>query len=226
MSSTEQALREQGLDAGAFPLTAVVAALDHEVRLLPVAAAAFTAMLAAAARDGVEIVAVSGYRSVPRQEAIWNAKFEAGLASGCGPEEALRRNLVFSAPPGWSRHHWGSDVDVVAAALRGAARLEPEDWIEGGVCHALTLWLDRRAAEFGFVAPYDIYRGGFAAEPWHLSFAPPAQAFLPRMRRIDWFAILREKPWSGADLIARNLAQDFPRFVYGVQPRLRAALSR
>ncbi len=226
MSATELALREQGLDAGAFDLAPLRAARDHEVLLRPVAAQAFEAMRLAAAHDGVVLLAVSGYRSVPRQEEIWNAKFAKARAEGASEEEALRRNLVYSAPPGWSRHHWGTDLDLVDGALDAEARLESEDWQEGGCCRPAGRWLDEHAADFGFLRPYDVYRGGFSAEPWHWSFAPPAIAFLPRMRRIDWHGLFRAEPWSGAALMAPTVDRDFARFVLGIQPRLRVATSR
>ncbi|MCB9832806.1 MAG: M15 family metallopeptidase [Planctomycetes bacterium] len=226
MNPIEHALREEGLDAGLFDLVLIPAARDHEVRLRPVAARAVTAMRRAAAADGIELVPVSGYRSVVRQTEIWTAKFEAARAEGAEPAEALARNLVFSAPPGWSRHHWGLDLDLVAGELADEPRLEPADWQAEGPCAAADRWLRQHALDFGFVRPYDEDRGGFAVEPWHLSHAPGAIACLPRMRRIDWEGLFRRGPFPGAEILARDCDRAFAAYVLGVQPRLRVAVSR
>ena len=83
-------------------------------------------MRAAAAADGIDLVAFSSFRDFDRQLAIWNGKFRgerpmqdrAGRRSTPGalsPAERVAAILWWSALPGASRHHWGTDFDVMDA---------------------------------------------------------------------------------------------------------------
>ena len=88
--------------------------------------------------------------------------------------------LRWSALPGASRHHWGSDLDVYDAAAvdaRYAVQLTPEEVNPGGPFAPLHAWLDQQIAGNdceGFFRPYAIDKGGIAPERWHLSYAPLA----------------------------------------------------
>jgi len=152
----------------------------------------FLDLRAAAARAGIDLVPQSSFRDFRRQQQIWNGKCR-------GERDLLDRNgqridpatlqedslvtaiLQWSALPGASRHHWGTDMDVIdAAALPpgSAARLEPAEYAPGAVFGHLNHWLDEHAAGHGFYRPYTTDRGGVQPEPWHLSYAPLAQQAL------------------------------------------------
>src|SRR5262249_7684278 len=103
--------------------THVVALSEFGCELEPQAATGWRAMRAAAAHDGFDRQAVSGFRDFDRQLAIWNGKFRgtrALLDADSRPLDAADLDqaqrvaaiLVWSALPGASRHHWGSDCDV------------------------------------------------------------------------------------------------------------------
>lgn len=154
--------------------------------------APFMALRAAAAADGIELVPISSFRDFNRQLTIWNGKCR-GERELRGPdgvvldaatldEDALVNTILhWSALPGASRHHWGTDMDVVdAAAMPEGYRplLETAEYASGGVFAALNDWLAARAGEFGFFRPYATYRGGVQPEPWHLSYAPVADQAL------------------------------------------------
>src|SRR5688572_23302102 len=90
------------------------------------AAAPFLAMRAAAAADGIDLVAFSSFRDFDRQLGIWNGKFrgERPMQDRQGrpldvarltAAERLAAILWWSALPGTSRHHWGTDFDVLDA---------------------------------------------------------------------------------------------------------------
>ena len=91
--------------------------------------------------------------------------------------------LRWSALPGASRHHWGTELDVFDAAAKPdgyTVELIPDEVNPGGMFGPLHAWLDERMAEgtaFGFFRPYDQDRGGVAPERWHLSCAPVAAHF-------------------------------------------------
>lgn len=162
---TPDMLRQRGLQpcAEATELTLAETGSDGRHYLLePQAAAAWQAMKAAAALDGVGMELVSAFRSVGRQTEILRDK----LASGQTIEEALQ----WVAPPGYSEHHTGRAIDI---GVPGEPALE-EDF-ETTTAYA---WLQRHAGAHGFRLSYP--RGnhsGYGYEPWHWCFhggSPPA----------------------------------------------------
>ncbi len=108
---------------------------------------------------------VGGNRSAGVNRAAWLAEASA---------TRLDIILRFSAVPGASRHHWGTDVDFNSVANA--------DWAPpsggsatGGRFFALGQWLQANAGRVGFVQSYAAGRtGGHADEPWHWSYAPIA----------------------------------------------------
>lgn len=120
--------------------------------LLPPAAQAWLDMREAAARDGVELLLISAFRSFDFQLALIRGK----LAKGRNIAEILTVN----APPGCSEHHSGRAVDIGA---RDTPALE-EDF-ERTEAYA---WLSREANRFGFHLSYPRgNRYGYLYEPWH-----------------------------------------------------------
>lgn len=150
--------------------------------------APYLAMRAAAAADGIDLVAFSGFRDFDRQLTIWNGKFRgerpmqdrAGRALDArtlSPAERVTAILWWSALPGASRHHWGTDFDCLdAKALPAGYKLQviPAEYQAGGPFERLTTWLDAHMHAFGFFRPYETDRGGVQPELWHLSYAPVA----------------------------------------------------
>lgn len=165
---------------------------DWCCELHPQALTAFLQLRAVALGDGLDIVPLSSFRDFNRQAAIWDAKFRGERTlldrAGCAMdatclsgEERVAAILWWSALPGASRHHWGTDFDVIdRAALSGPwhdyrPQLIPAEFAPGGVFAGLGHWLDDHAVEFGFFRPYATDRErGVRPEPWHLSFAPLA----------------------------------------------------
>ncbi|MFN2168980.1 MAG: M15 family metallopeptidase, partial [Anaerolineae bacterium] len=130
---------------------------------------------------GFELAIASSFRSFERQRAIWNAKAcgarpvhdDVGCAidmARLDPAQQLRAILRFSALPGASRHHWGTDLDVYDAAAVAPGyqlRLSPEEVADEGVFGPLHRWLDGRMAagrSHGFYRPYGVDRGGVAGD--------------------------------------------------------------
>lgn len=155
------------------------------------AAAAFADLQRDARAAGFELAIASSFRCFARQLAIFNDKArglrpvhdDRGLAvtlSQLAPSRRLHAILRYSALPGASRHHWGTDLDVYDAAAAGPGyrvRLTPCEVAPGGIFDDLHCWLDGRIAAGacrGFYRPYAEDRGGVAPERWHLSYAPLA----------------------------------------------------
>lgn len=153
--------------------------------------APFTSLRNEARRAGFEPEIVSAFRSFDHQLSIWNRKAAGELAvlddeanpldvRALADEDLVFAILRWSALPGASRHHWGTELDVIDAAARPEGyevRLVPEEVAPGGIFGPLHDWLDERirtGASFGFFRPYDRDRGGVAPERWHLSCGPVA----------------------------------------------------
>ncbi len=126
----------------------------REQRLTPDTAQRWQAMQAAAAKDGISLQVVSGFRSLEYQQGIWTRK----LARGLKVEEIIKVN----APPGYSEHHAGTAVDITTPGF------EPvEEVFEKSPAFA---WLTTEASRFGFGMPYTRENPfGIIYEPWHWS---------------------------------------------------------
>src|SRR5580700_5904887 len=198
--------------------------------LHPGAAEAFLGLREEAAKAGIDLVAASSFRDFGRQLTIWNDKYygrrplldAAGRALNpkrLSDEQIVEAILLWSALPGASRHHWGTEVDVIdRAALRGEqrAQLVPAEYAAEGVFGRLDRWLSEHAESYGFFRPYDRDRGGVQPEPWHLSFAPVATAAL-RALTIDVLSeALRDVALAGAEAIWPQLEQIHARYVRAV----------
>jgi LAS superfamily LD-carboxypeptidase LdcB len=152
----------------------------------------FQQLRAAAAGAGIDLVPLSSFRDFHRQLAIWNAKHRGERelravdgrvldAHALDDDARVEAILHWSALPGASRHHWGTDLDVIDAQAMPPGyrpRLVPEEYAHGGVFAGLDAWLAAHAADFGFFRPYTTWRGGVQPEPWHLSYAPVANSAL------------------------------------------------
>ena len=121
-------------------------------RLTPAAARQWAAMQAAAARDGVTLLLVSGFRSVDYQARLIRKKINAG--------QSLTDILAVNAAPGHSEHHTGRAIDI---ATPGSRPLTEE--FEQSPAFA---WLQAHAGEHGFSMSYPRDNpAGFIYEPWH-----------------------------------------------------------
>lgn len=222
MLSTRQWL---GMDEG--HLVMVPGNAPH--RLQPEAASAFVAMQQAAADDGIELAIASSYRPFARQLLIWNGKFNGErpvLDAQCQPldvstlDEAARIQAIlrWSALPGTSRHHWGSDLDIYSPALlpEGASlQLEPWEYDEGGYFAPLSHWLEQHMAEFGFFQPFSLspQGAGPAREPWHLSHAPSAAMAEQALTREALREALASEPLAGKNTLLAQLEEIWCRYV-------------
>ncbi len=183
-----------------------------------------------AARSGFALEILSGFRGFERQLSIWNRKAQGELAvldSAAVPLDIRtlsERELVFailrwSALPGASRHHWGTELDVFDAAARPegyAVELIPEEVDPGGMFGPLHDWLDTRIAagtSFGFFRPYDRDRGGVAPERWHLSCAPVAASFVEGLSADVLRDTVRAAELRLKDTVLAHLDEIFERFV-------------
>jgi LAS superfamily LD-carboxypeptidase LdcB len=198
----------------------------------------YVAMRAAAALDGIDLVAFSCFRDFDRQLGIWNAKFrgERPMQDRTGrpldphaltPAERVSAILWWSALPGASRHHWGTDFDVMdSAALPPGYRLQvvPAEYQAGGPFERLTSWLDAHMYAYGFFRPYSTDRGGVSPEPWHLSHAPVAARAQTALSVDGLRAVLAATAIEGKTEVLAALDASFTRYVVNVDPAPELAL--
>lgn len=134
--------------------------------------AAFCDMYAAAQADGVVLKVLSAMRNFDYQKGIWERKWKLPKYMGWKDLDKVRDIMTYSAMPGTSRHHWGTDIDMCA--------LENE-WFESGKGLKAYKWLQANAGTFGFVQTYTSKnkgRTGYAEEKWHWSFLPLSKGYL------------------------------------------------
>lgn len=121
------------------------------------AAEALEKLFDGAKADGIQLYAVSGYRSYTRQVQIFDNNVRTQ-----GREKAMK----FSAEPGKSEHQTGLAMDVSSKSAGFGLEQSFGDTAEGQ-------WLAEHAAEYGFIIRYlqgkeDIT--GYAYEPWHVRY--------------------------------------------------------
>ena len=190
----------------------------------------FAALCRAAQQDGIEIKVASSFRSYARQAQIWNAKYlgqkavldkdgnQVAIAQLQGIEK-LKAILLYSALPGASRHHWGTDLDLYDAAAVTAEyqlQLTEQEYGPTGPFYRLATWLAQHAGQFGFFLPYQHYQGGVAVEPWHLSYQPIAAHYLAQFSPELLRNCLIQHPIAGQSVILQHLDSIYSRYISNI----------
>ena len=127
--------------------------------------------------------------------------------------------LCWSAVPGGSRHHWGSDVDVIDAAAvpQGyAVQLVPDEYAANGIFSKLSAWLDANMKSFGFFRPYRTDRGGVSPEPWHLSYAPISLPALEALSLSMLRQVIEASSIAGKPYVLARLPEIYTRFLLAI----------
>jgi len=194
------------------------------------AATSFLAMRDAAAGVGIDLVPRSSFRDFDAQLGIWNRKWagERPLYDRWGTRlererlddmQTVEAILSWSAIPGGSRHHWGSDIDVIDAASVPAGHtveLVPAEYAPDGIFAALSTWLDTNMRRFGFFRPYRTDRGGVSPEPWHISYAPVSLPALESLSLSMLRQVLDASPIAGKPHVLARLPEIYTRFMLAV----------
>ncbi|MEI6408887.1 MAG: M15 family metallopeptidase [Bacteroidota bacterium] len=138
------------------------------------ALASFKKMYDAAAKEGIKLKIISATRTFSQQKDIWEGKWTRFAKDAPESEARALKIMEYSAMPGTSRHHWGTDVDL--NDLNNPA-FEP-----GGRYAKLYEWLVKHAHEYNFCQPYtakDAQRPeGYNEERWHWSYMPVSKPLL------------------------------------------------
>jgi LAS superfamily LD-carboxypeptidase LdcB len=230
MGAVISALTLNSLEATGRTATHVREVADPKCVLHVGAAESLLAMRDAARTAGIDLRIVSSFRDFNHQVAIWTAKFkgERPVLDATGApinatklyeSELIDAILVWSALPGASRHHWGSEIDVIDAAAVPAGlrpQLTPAEFDPGGCFAAFRGWLDSNMGRFGFFRPYATWRGGVRPEPWHLSYAPVAVGALQVLSLEVLREAIAQADMPGQQAVLARLPELYERYVLAV----------
>ncbi|MCK0158705.1 M15 family metallopeptidase [Cellulophaga sp. F20128] len=164
---------------------------------------AFLKMKVAAYSDGFDLKIVSSYRNYARQEGIWERKYlKYTQNENLSPLDAIEKIVEYSTIPGTSRHHWGTDIDIIDGYQKTTGDvLVPEKFEAGGPFEDIKIWMDENAQKYGFHLVYtnDKKRRGFKYEPWHYSYAPISIPMLTQFRSKNIMRLLHNQDLLGSE---------------------------
>lgn len=196
-------------------------------RLQPEAKTAFLAMQQQAKKAGFNLQPASTFRDFERQQKIWNEKF-SGLRpvldensqliniANLSTEQLCQAILRWSALPGASRHHWGSDLDIYDPDLLPTEQkllLEPWEYEEGGYFYLLSQWLTENMTHYGFYRPFQTASTGVAVEPWHISYKPLAEKLESQLTPEALIQAWQGKEIAGYSWLVNHMEDIFAKYV-------------
>ena len=152
---------------------------------------AFQGLQQSAVKNGFNLQPASSFRDFARQQLIWNGKFsgerkvhdDAGNAldlTHLDDWQKAQAILRWSALPGASRHHWGTEIDIFDPDLLPQGQplqLEPWEYEKGGYFFELSEFLTENLPHFDFSLPFMQMPAEkkIGREPWHISYIPLAE---------------------------------------------------
>ena len=152
---------------------------------------AFQGLQQSAVKHGFNLQPASSFRDFARQQLIWNGKFngerkvhdDVGNALDLSRLDDWQKSqaiLRWSALPGASRHHWGTEIDIFDPDLlpQGQSlQLEPWEYEQGGYFFELSEFLSENLPHFDFNLPFMQMPAEkkIGREPWHISYMPLAE---------------------------------------------------
>ncbi len=184
-----------------------------DINLREAAHDAFLNMRDAALDSGIDIKIVSSYRSFDRQAGIFERKYlKYTEDENMSPLDAIDKIVEYSTVPGTSRHHWGTDIDVIDGLIEAEGDVLVTEKFEGnGPYSDLKKWMDGNSENFGFYLVYtnDPKRKGFKYEPWHYSYAPLSIPMLTTFRKKNIMKQLEKESFIGSDKLTKGFIKSY-----------------
>jgi zinc D-Ala-D-Ala carboxypeptidase len=147
------------------------------------AAVALADLFAQAKADGLQLYAMSGYRSYKTQKQIFNHNLvtQGNVAANAA-----------SAHPGTSEHQTGLAMDLTTGSMHEQLEQSFASTPEG-------IWVQKHAAEFGFIVRYPKGKEeitGYEYEPWHIRYVgkEAAKEMVAENVTFDEYVSARKKP--------------------------------
>ena len=193
------------------------------------AAKAFQGLQQSAVNNGFNLQPASSFRDFARQQLIWNGKFSGerkvhddfGTALELGQLDDWQKCqaiLRWSALPGASRHHWGTEIDIFDPDLLPQGQtlqLEPWEYEKGGYFFELSEFLTENLPHFDFALPFTQMPKNkkIGREPWHISYLPladqAAKQFSSEILILSW----QNEEIGGKTALLENLEQIFAEYI-------------
>ena len=193
------------------------------------AAKAFQGLQQSAVKNGFNLQPASSFRDFARQQLIWNGKFNGerkvhddfGTALELGQLDDWQKCqaiLRWSALPGASRHHWGTEIDIFDPDLLPQGQtlqLEPWEYEKGGYFFELSEFLTENLPHFDFALPFMQMPKNkkIGHEPWHISYLPlaeqAAKQFSSEILTLSW----QNEEIGGKTALLENLEQIFAEYI-------------
>ena len=173
---------------------------------------AFTLMKNEAEKSDISLKVVSSYRGFDHQNNIWERKFKNYASKGMSVENTIKKIIEYSTIPGTSRHHWGTDIDIIDANVKQPKNLlNPQNFNKDACFGTLKQWMDLNANNFGFYLVYtdESSRKGFKYEPWHYSYKPLSLMFLSDYRQLNIGKLLKSEKIMGNEYFSEEFLTNY-----------------
>lgn len=122
-------------------------------------------MLADAQKEGLHVILCSAYRSVERQESLFNDSMKEKIKDGMSYVEAYQETAKSIAVPGTSEHALGLALDLISNQY--------DELDEGQEDTKEAKWLAENCYKYGFILRYPPEKTaitGIIYEPWHYRY--------------------------------------------------------
>jgi hypothetical protein len=133
--------------------------------------------------------------------------------------------IEYSTIPGTSRHHWGTDIDIIDSNIKPEGDvLLTEKFYGNGPYAKLKNWLDKNSKKFGFYLVYtdDDKREGFNHEPWHFSYKPISKDILEEFLKIDFIKLFTKNEILGSEYLTSDFIKHYKNnFLLGINSDLK-----
>ena len=177
---------------------------------------AFERMYDAAQKDSVDLIIRSATRNFDYQKSIWDRKWDENAGKRAttltyqDKIDIVLSIMRYSAMPGTSRHHWGTDIDI---------NMLNNEYFKSGKGKTVYQWLKENAGSYGFCQVYcdkvDCGRAhGYEEERWHWSYLPTANRILARSKALMSDTLM--SGFEGAEVAPLVNAVDH--YILGINP--------
>lgn len=132
----------------------------------------FIEMYETAKQEGIELKVVSAFRSFETQKWLWNQK----VYKTSDKLKMVNNILQYTAMPGTSRHHWGTDLDLISIE---------DKFFETSQGIKAYNWLCENANKYGFFQVYTKKTYiGYKEEKWHWTYLPISKIYLENYKKL------------------------------------------
>ena len=180
--------------------------------------------------NGINLGILSGFRSFEAQKGIVEKKINGTRPilddygktknpTDLPPSELLESILRWSALPGFSRHHWGTDFDIYdknALPPGYQIQLIPAEYEKQGPFYKLNKWINElilKDNSLEFFLPYKRDLGGVAKEPWHISFSTLTPQYENNLTYNFFINFIEEKEIPLKDIVLERAQEVYNRFI-------------